>query len=902
MKTFIIIIIFFFSKSIIAQNYLLQGYVLNQNAKPIVGATIKLLQNDSLGMVKFYAITNSNGYFEIQIDKHADNLWLQISSIGYTDFNELFKSTSLDSMIPKQIRLLNFVGVLPSISVKSEAAIIRRGDTTTFKVKAFEKGNENNLGDLLKKLPGLAVDENGKLSFNGKSISRILLENDDLFGSNYATLTNNSGISGIEEIDVIENYKDESELTNKYETGKETILNLRYKKKKLRLFGNNSLSIGLPENYREFKTNVTGIFSKNKFVFNVNKNTIGVLASNIFGNESEIQLVNNETEKVPTPINLYSSAIRFNDIKPLNSKEFRVFTNNSRLVTANHLIKFNKKFSLKTIAHILQDNYSHANTSITTVNNPILPLIIIQNNFTNKINSLTNIQTLLNWTPNSFFQTIFQYSFNKLNYNQERNGQFFSRSINQYFTQNALQHRANLAITKLTKGGGIISGSVFYNSQKLSYDYLIENPLYDTSFQVPTTFNYLQQSVVFTSNLLASQIKYATNINGYAFSFSLQTTNSKSNLSTNSNVFNTRDLLSQLAKGYNNGVYFVTKMQTLSFNFTKTYIKKIQISSGVQLFNSQLKMGVIEDGLTKNRNRFFLNPSFSTQFKLNKKKIFIFNFQLQPTFPLIQQLNKSYVFTGVNNAIRGVDSLNINSGYNISAGYLFVDPVNTGIIFNTFCLLSNTPPNYLTNLATNGFFVFNQLFQFNRNNSFTTLSSRLEKNLSKIKSTIVTNINITNSLTYFSFQGQITNNRSNIFQVETKYRTNWEKWFNLSTNFLLRYQIQKSIVLDKTINQFSNTDLVASSLISLKAFKKWFIDIQNEHVINVPNNTKTQSLWFTDVQVKYNISKRLSSGIILRNLFNKKSFISNEISNTQNVFNTFNLVPFFCLFNIQYKF
>ena len=119
---------------------------------------------------------------------------------------------------------------------------------------------------------------------------------------------------------------------------------------------------------------------------------------------------------------------------------------------------------------------------------------------------------------------------------------------------------------------------------------------------------------------------------------------------------------------------------------------------------------------------------------------------------------------------------------------------------------------------------------------------------------------------------------------------------------ILRNQVQKSTIQNTKVNQFSNTNFVVGSSVSLRLYKKWFIDVQNDYIFDKPNTEKRESLWFADVQGKYNISKRVTIGVLFKNLFNKKDFISNEISTTQNVYNVFNLQPFFALLNLQYKF
>ena len=54
---------------------------------------------------------------------------------------------------------------------------------------SFINGSEIKLEDVLKKLPGIVVDDNGKLSFNGKQIDKVLIEGQNFFSKDYTLIT-----------------------------------------------------------------------------------------------------------------------------------------------------------------------------------------------------------------------------------------------------------------------------------------------------------------------------------------------------------------------------------------------------------------------------------------------------------------------------------------------------------------------------------------------------------------------------------------------------------------------------------------------------------------------------------------------------------------------------------------
>ncbi|MFY7899561.1 MAG: hypothetical protein ACOVNY_05210, partial [Chitinophagaceae bacterium] len=160
-KLFIFFILFFpfdlFSQP--PNKQLIEGIVVNPKLEPLPNATIKIVTNDTNGLVKKFSFSNEAGKFSMSIPTVSHPLFLQISIVGYTT-----KSIPItDSLVNiyKQFIIEPLTKDLPQVHVIAEKAITKRGDTTSFKVAAFERGNETNISDLLRKLPGISVDENG---------------------------------------------------------------------------------------------------------------------------------------------------------------------------------------------------------------------------------------------------------------------------------------------------------------------------------------------------------------------------------------------------------------------------------------------------------------------------------------------------------------------------------------------------------------------------------------------------------------------------------------------------------------------------------------------------------------------------------------------------------------------
>lgn len=138
----------------------------------------------------FKAVTVSSS----DIPEQKFRKWLSCPIITKT---ESVKSFSKDAKKAEQFRRM--IDIRMSIS--------KTGDTITFNPGAFALKNEATVEDLLSRLPGMEIRDNGRIFFNGKSVRSVLIEGDDLFKNDYQLLTRNAAPKTIDRIQVIKNYQ-----------------------------------------------------------------------------------------------------------------------------------------------------------------------------------------------------------------------------------------------------------------------------------------------------------------------------------------------------------------------------------------------------------------------------------------------------------------------------------------------------------------------------------------------------------------------------------------------------------------------------------------------------------------------------------------------------------------------
>lgn len=167
----------------------------------------------------------------------------------------------LNNELNIDIKLEGRVTKLKEVVLKKEIPIVVKKDTLEYNPENFKDGSEKVIEDLLKKLPGIQVNENnGEIKFKGKPIKKMLLDGDDLFDSNYTIGSKNIDVDMIEKVQGLENF-DENSLLKGIRDSDEVALNLVLKKGKTDFSGNATLGYGIENRHYG---NLTGILVNKK--------------------------------------------------------------------------------------------------------------------------------------------------------------------------------------------------------------------------------------------------------------------------------------------------------------------------------------------------------------------------------------------------------------------------------------------------------------------------------------------------------------------------------------------------------------------------------------------------------------------------------------------------------------
>lgn len=182
-----------------AQTYM--GKVVDGKTKEVLEAVSVLLLGADQSPVAF-VYTDAAGTFSLPAPKDTHPVEISFSMLGY-DRNTIplsqYKNDQTVRMEQKTFQIRE---------VKVTASRIKMGhDTLTYSVAGFRQKQDRNIADVIAKMPGMEVKQNGMITFQGKAINKFYIEGMDLLGSQYAQASENLSADKVKNVQVLQNHQ-----------------------------------------------------------------------------------------------------------------------------------------------------------------------------------------------------------------------------------------------------------------------------------------------------------------------------------------------------------------------------------------------------------------------------------------------------------------------------------------------------------------------------------------------------------------------------------------------------------------------------------------------------------------------------------------------------------------------
>lgn len=227
MKKQILFIALVLATSIVSAQITLSGVVKDSIGDPLEMANV-IAMNKQTKKMAAYGFTDAKGFYKLSLAKNT-TYTLKVSYVGMktSDLTVEVKDKDLTKNVT-----LAFDNTLDEINLVSKMPVTIKGDTIVYNADSFKNGSERKLEDVLKKLPGVEVNDDGQIEVEGKVVEKVLVEGKEFFQGDSKLATKNIPSNAVDKIQVLRNFGDVSQLSGVQDNQDRVALNIKLKKGK----------------------------------------------------------------------------------------------------------------------------------------------------------------------------------------------------------------------------------------------------------------------------------------------------------------------------------------------------------------------------------------------------------------------------------------------------------------------------------------------------------------------------------------------------------------------------------------------------------------------------------------------------------------------------------------------
>lgn len=325
------------------------GVVLEKDGKtPIAGVNVSLVSSE--GMLVAWDYTDNDGAYSVSLQQGQTANKIHYSLLGYRKV----AYTLADFPNDGKVVLENENFQLKEVKVTARR-IVEKQDTLVYSVAGFSQPQDRSIADVLAKMPGMEVNANGQISFNGKNINKFYIEGMDLMTDRYALASNNISKQRVRSVEILQNHQPIEMLRGKSFSEQAAVNLILENDCGMNLIGSVDLGLGANKEDLLYNNRLMWMqFGKNHQNLSIYKNdntgydlfseikplTLSDLAMN---NVMESGLISTLTSNTP---DIELSRYKFNQ---------------SHLIATNHLAQLAPKTTLRTQISYFNDRTEQSN-------------------------------------------------------------------------------------------------------------------------------------------------------------------------------------------------------------------------------------------------------------------------------------------------------------------------------------------------------------------------------------------------------------------------------------------------------------------------------------------------------------------------------------------------------------
>ncbi|NII28826.1 carboxypeptidase regulatory-like domain-containing protein [Pseudoflavitalea sp. X16] len=885
-RLFIIALFCYLSCEALAQPQRFSGTVRDTAGIALSNASVLLKYTLNNEDKVLYALSDSAGRFSFTFTAAFTHPVLEITMLGFKKHVapiNLYKDEV-------EIRLSAAGSLLPSVVVTNNFGIRVNGDTTTFSISRFSNKNEQSVEDLLKKIPGFDVDNDGNIKFNGRLIEKVLIEGDDLYGSDFKMLTRNLSPDAVEQVQAIDNYNDNPLLKGLVNTNKQ-VLNLKLKKKVL-LSGNTDLGGGVPGGKYDNRINLLSITPAAKITVLGNMNNIGVSPFSFTASDkpdpvSMSRSFETTAEKI-TPI-AASAELNYQGIDAKRSN-----INNAKIINAGFLVRPVKDLSIKGGMYLIGEKTIQQQWRDITYLTNTPAVHFTESTALNKQQSFSAARLEMSYMRRN--KQLFEYDFKYERGSIDHRADMLLSSGNLFTTlaTDKIHVENRFHYTNRFSSNTALDAEILYNRNKVPQHLYITPLTYAAEIGFhPDTIHSLRQE----SNFPLQQLSVNTHLAGAAnnWNYTLNLGYNHFNRDFNTGIYGIDSTGNALPAGKPYMTDYLMRDQSIFTTLSLRYkTGNIKFDGSSTLTKGKYEWAVTASNYTLFKHRFTTSYQFKKGGALNA--IYTWQRELPAAFDLVP----AWWMAGYRNLRKGASQFSPATGHIFSLNYALSDFFKRQLLAYCGVVYTIKGERYIEDILSTARYQKTETIPYAFTNRYFIAYARLEKYIRPFSGNLILDVNSTWG-NYLNRSNAIDNYiRFNTSDIKLGFKSVWTGVNILvQSNLKLRRQTMNSNQFKKT-----NNNLYQENRVSLYYMpgQRLNVECKAEYYV-MPNGNTHQSYLFLDFNVQYALIKdKLVLNGIGSNLSNVHALTFNTITPTQVSTQRYNLLERYFMIKVHYAF
>ncbi len=747
--------------------------------------------NQETSALESFGITTDKGTFKLDLGKNS-TYELQISYVGMKTYTEILKTKDKD--ILKEY-VLTPENALDEVELIYEMPITIKGDTVVYNADSFKNGSERKLEDVLEKLPGVEINEDGQIEVEGKVVNKLMVDGKDFFDGDTKLATKNIPSKAVDKIQVLRNYSEVGQLRGVTNNQDNVALNIKLKKGKENFwFGDVTLGAGVSPDNALYLVQPKLFYYSPKYTLNFigdvnNTGDVALTRRDIrnFGGgfrspsrnsgtdinlgDNSLNFLTNQDDALEIESQLASGNFSYSPNNALDLSGFLIYNSSRILSRQTSFIQYTDP-----LLDIPDENTDQSSSERSNQG-----LLKLSASYQPNLNNQLDYDVLARLSNDRQEQNAFSSVIGSTNQIDEVTPFSINQNLNYYYTLGE-DHIFALEAQHLIK-----NEDPFYNAV------LTNDPDGSDAFDSTAAALGLDNSQVIydlgqdrriKSNQLNAKLDYFNILNAKSnINFTLGTILSRQEFNSNIFQFLEDGTSSNIIPIINNGL----ANNDTEYNFGDIYLGvhyrvktgKFTITPGFSVHAYGNKN--IQFGETFEDNFFRFLPDFETRIQFKKSESLTFRYDLRNQFTDVTRLAQGLVLNNFNNIQFGEPDLQNALSHNLSLFYSSFNLFNYTNVFARAAYSNNVDQiRSLTNfdnvIRTSTF--FNSSFADENLNVF----GRVQRTFGKLRATLNTSFNYSKINQFV--QGQQSLNEGFTQTYTPGLRTN----FKIAPNISLRYR------------------------------------------------------------------------------------------------------------------